>query len=133
MPDPKLNFGINTTTDNTKGNYCNQVIDQNLSDHNPIRNDMNSVGVGEIMYQPPGVNEQVFNSNRNGLNLNIQRALGGVMSCPTIPQPTTRPRFKSNTIDFSQSLSQILASLGNNLNENPRGEFAIVSVCTVVI
>ena len=55
---------------------------------------------------------------------------GGVSSHPTIPLPSTRPRVKSNTIDFSQSLSQILASLENNLNENSREGFAIVSACT---
>ena len=63
-------------------------------------------------------------SNRNGLDLNIQRAQKGVMSHPMVPQPSTRPRFEFNSIDFSQSFSQILASLGN-FNEN-----AIVSACT---
>ena len=130
MPDPKLNFGCNTDKENTNGQYCNQVNDQNLFDQIPIRNDMNIVGDGEIMYQALRVNEQGFNSNTNGLDLNTHRAQGGVMSCPIIPQPTTRPRFQSNTIDFSQSLLQILASLGINLNETPREGFAIVSACT---
>ena len=51
--DPELFFGGNADRDNINGNYRNQVSDQILSDHNPIRSDMNIVGGGEILYQPP--------------------------------------------------------------------------------
>ena len=38
--------------------------------------------------------------------------------------------LESNSLDFSQSLTQILSSLRNNLNENPREGFAFVSACS---
>ena len=71
----------------------------------------------------------MFNPNRVGLDLISQRGQGEFNSHPTSPQPGTRSRFKSNSIDFSQSPSQILASLGN-LNENPREGIDKVSACT---
>ena len=74
-------------------------------------------------------NDQVFNPNRVGLDLNNQGGQGRFNSCPAVPQIAARSRFESSSIDFSQPLAQILSSLGN-LNENPREGFAIVSACT---
>ena len=65
------------------------------------------------------------------MDLNYQEVQGGFSSCPAASQfAPPRPRFESNSIDFSQSLTQILSSLGNNLNENPKEGFAIVSAWT---
>ena len=50
-------------------------------------------------------------------------------SRPAVSQFSTRSRIESSPIDFSQSLTQMLASVGN-LNENPREVFALVSACT---
>ena len=46
------------------------------------------------------------------------------------PQAMARPGEKSFSIDFSQSLTQILASHGNNLNTNPKEGFNVISACT---
>ena len=62
--------------------------------------------------------------------IKIIRGLKGGLVLALLSQPASRSRVESNSIDFSQSLSQILSSLGHNLNENPREGFAIVSVCT---
>ena len=58
------------------------------------------------------------------------KGLKGVCSHPTSSQIAPRPRVESSSIDFSQSLTQILSSMGNNFNENPWEGFAIVSACT---
>ena len=75
-------------------------------------------------------NDQVFNPNGVGLGQNNQGAQGGFSFCRTASQLAPRPRVESNSIDFSQSLTQILSSLGHKINENPREGFAIVSACT---
>ena len=112
--------------DNFNNNYFNEVNDQNLPDCNLPQNYVNPIGVGETIYQTLQINEQILNSNRNGLDLNNQK---GFISRPATSQTGIRTRFESNSIDFSQSLLQTLASLGN-LNKIPREEFAIVSGCT---
>ena len=89
---------------------------------------MVSGGAGN--YQSLTTNYQVFNPNGAGLDLNYQRAEGGFSSHPTASQLAPRPRAESNSIDFSQSLTQILSSLGHNLDANPKEGFAIVSACT---
>ena len=93
---------------------------------------MNTVSGWLGIYQSMVTNDQVFDANKAGLDLNNKGAQGGFSSCPTASQIAPRPRAESNSIDFSQSLTQILYSLGNNLNENPREGFAIVSACTVL-
>ena len=65
-----------------------------------------------------------------GLNLNYKAAQGGLSFCPAASQFTPSSRAESSSIDFSQSLTQILSFLGHNLNVNPKEGFAIVSACT---
>ena len=55
---------------------------------------------------------------------------GGFSSHPKMIKFTPRPRAESNSIDFSQSLTQILASLGHNLNANPKEGFDVISAGT---
>ena len=55
---------------------------------------------------------------------------GGFSSYPKTIQFAPRPRAKSNSIDLSQSLTHILASLGHNLNTNPKVGFDVISACT---
>ena len=98
----ELTFGANTSRDNVGGNLCYEVNDQNLPDLNLARIDVNTVRVGEIIYQPLRENEQVLNPNRNGLDLINQRGQEWFVFQPTVLQPGTRPRFESNSIDFSQ-------------------------------
>ena len=105
LPDYELSFGGTSSRDDFRNNYLNEVNDQNLPDLNLARNDVNPIGVEEIIYL---VNELVLNSNRNGFDLINQR---GFISRPATSQPGIITRFKSNSIDFSQSLLQILASL----------------------
>ena len=126
LPDYELNFGGTSSRDDFRNNYLSEVNDQNLPDLNLAQNDVNPIGVEEIIFR---VYEPVLNSNRNGLDLISQRGQRGFISQPAVSQPGVRLRFESNSIDFSHSLSQILASL-SNLNENPREGFAIVLACT---
>ena len=100
-----------------------------VSGLHPTQNNINIASAGEINYKPRRPNDQVLNPNRVGLYLNSQRGQGGFNSCPKSPQPGTRSRFESNSIDFSQSSSQVLAFL-RNLNENPREGIDIVSACS---
>ena len=69
LPESELNLSGNTFRDNIGENYHNEVNDQNLPDLNPVQNDVNVIRAGEINYQPLWANEQVFNSNRNVLDL----------------------------------------------------------------
>ena len=55
---------------------------------------------------------------------------GGVKSYPKNLQAASRSGEESYSIDFSQSLTQILASLGHNLNTNPKEGFNVISACT---
>ena len=91
---------------------------------------MNTVSGRTVSYQFMVTNDQVLNSKGAGMDLNNQGAERGFSSRPTASRITPRPRVEPNSIDFSQSLTQILSSLGNNLNEDPREGFAIVSACT---
>ena len=56
--------------------------------------------------------------------------LWGFSSYPKNLQVPPRPRDEWNSIDFSQSLTQISASLGHNLNTNPKEGFNVISGCT---
>ena len=76
-----------------------------------------------------GQNLHVCWSPRSNLNTNC----GGFSSNPHNLQVAPRPREESNSIDFSQSLTQILASLGHNLNTNPKEGFNVISVCTDIL
>ena len=78
----ELTFGANTSRDNVGGNLCYEVNDQNLPDLNLARIDVNTVRVGEIIYQPLRENEQVLNPNRNELDLISQRGQGGLFLSP---------------------------------------------------
>ena len=51
LPDYKLNFSGNSSRDNFSNNYLNEVNDKNLPDLNLALNDVNPIGVGEIIYQ----------------------------------------------------------------------------------
>ena len=55
---------------------------------------------------------------------------GGVKSYPKNLQAVSRSGEELYSIDFSQSLTQILASLGHNLNTNPKEGFNVISACT---
>ena len=88
------------------------------------------VSGGTGSYQSLAANDQVLNTDEAGLDLNYKGAQGGFSSLPIASQPVPRPRAESNSINFSQSLTQILSSLGHNLNANPKEGFAIVSGCT---
>ena len=81
-------------------------------------------------YQSLTSNDQVLNPDGVGLDLNDQWAQGGFSFCPIASQLAPKPRAEYNSIGFSLSLTQILSSLGHNLNVNPMEGFAIVSACT---
>ena len=55
---------------------------------------------------------------------------GGGNSYPKNLQVAPRSGEELNSIDFSQSLTKILASLGHNFNTNPKEGFNIISACT---
>ena len=55
---------------------------------------------------------------------------GGVTSHPKPVQTILGPGAEANSIDFSQSVTQILSYLGKNLNVNPKERFAVVSTYT---
>ena len=65
-----------------------------------------------------------------GVDLNYQGARGGLNPRHRTTQFASRPRNESNSIDFSQSLTQILSCLGHNSNANPKEGFTVVSACT---
>ena len=127
MPGPEQITDRNPPRENVYDNICGEVNNQNLHGYYSARDNMNLVSGRNGSYQSLVSNDQVFNSNGARLDLNSQRAQGGFSSCPTASQTALRPRVESNSIDFSQSLTQILSSLGNNLNENPKEGFASVS------
>ena len=62
--------------------------------------------------------------------INYQRGAGGFSSYPKGIQVAPRPRLESHLFDFSQSLTQIFASLGHNLNTNPKEGLNVISACT---
>ena len=98
--------------------------------YHPAQDNINTVSGKTGSYPFLTTNDQVFNPNGAGLDQNNQGAQGLFFSRPTASQLAPRPRVESNSIYLSQSLTQILSSLGHNLNENPRKGFAIVSACT---
>ena len=55
---------------------------------------------------------------------------GGGSSFPREAQSVPTLRDELVSINFSQSLTQILASLGHNLDDNPKEGFNIISACT---
>ena len=73
---------------------------------------MNTVSGRTGSYQSMVTNDQVFDPNGAGLDLNDLGAQGGFSYCATASQIAPRPRVESNSIDFSQSLTQLLSSLG---------------------
>ena len=86
------------------------------------------MGIGS--FQPLSANERVEIPNGVDVNPNYCGSTGGFSSHPKPIQFTPRPRAESNSIDFSQSLTQILTSLGHNLNANPKEGFDAISACT---
>ena len=97
--------------------------------YHPTQDNINLVSGGSGSYQSLAANDQVLNPNGACLYLNYQGTQRGFSSRPVASQPAPRPRAESNSIDFSQSLTQILSSLGHNLNANPKEGFAIISAC----
>ena len=87
---------------------------------------MNTASPRDPNYQPIYSNDQVFNPYRVGLDINVQGAQGEFNSRPAAPPFSARSRVEPNPIDFSKSLTQMLASMGN-LNETPREGFAVVT------
>ena len=85
---------------------------------------------GYSNFQPLAVHECIEIPRGVGVDINYQRVAGGLSSYLKSIQFAPRPRVESNSIDFSQSLTQILASLGHNLNTNPKEGFDVISVCT---
>ena len=73
---------------------------------------------GYSNFQPLAVHECIEIPRGVGVDINYQRVAGGLSSYLKSIQFAPRPRIESNSIDFSQSLTQILASLGHNLNTN---------------
>ena len=89
-----------------------------MYDYYPARDNINTVSGRTGSYQSLVTNDEVFNPNEVGLDQNNLGVQGGFSSRPNA------------SIDVYQSLTQILSSLGHNLNENPREGFSIVSACT---
>ena len=89
------------------------------------QDNINWVSGGTGSYQSLATNEQVLNPNGAGLDLNYLGVQGGFNSYPNASQVPPRPRAESNSIDFSWSLTQILSSLGHNLNANPKEDSEI--------
>ena len=94
------------------------------------RDNINLICGGTGSYQSLTANKQVVTPSGVGVDLNYQGVRGGFNSCPKTSQFASRPRAESNSIDFSQSLTQILSSLGHNLNANPKEGFSVVFTCT---
>ena len=67
------------------------------------------MGIGS--FQPLSANERVEIPNGVDVNPNYCGSTGGFSSHPKPIQFTLRPRAESNSIDFSQSLTQILTSI----------------------
>ena len=102
------------------------------------------LGRNEIIGNPGGSslpmvsNEVKFWGKVNGQNLcghqsprsNFNINCGGPSSYSKNLQVAPRSGKESNSIDFSQSLTQISVSLRHNLNTNPKEEFNVISVCT---
>ena len=127
LSSPGRNFDRNIPREHMYDNIGGKGNNKNLNGYHPAQDNINMVSGRSGSYQSLALNDQVFNPNGAGLDQNNQRAQGGFSSSPTASQLAPRPMVKSNSIDFSQSLTQILSSLGHNLNENPREGFAIVS------
>ena len=66
---------------------------------------MNTISSGNGNFQSMIANDQVFNPNGVGLDLNNQEGQGGLSSRPSAAQFASRPRFEFNSIKFSQSPS----------------------------
>ena len=96
-----------------------------MYDYYPARDNINTVSGRTGSYQSLVTNDEVFNPNEVGLDQNNLGVQGGFSSFPSDSQLAPRPRVESNSIDFSQSLTQILSSLGNNLNENLRKDLQL--------
>ena len=102
------------------------------------------LGRNDIILNPGGSslpmvsNEVNFRGEVNGQNLyghrspqcNFNPNCRGFGAYPKDFQAAHRPSDELNLTDFSQSLTQILASLGHNLNTNPKEGFNVISACT---
>ena len=73
--------------------------------------------------------DKVLNPYRVELELNNQEDQGESNSCSMISQSSPRFRTEPRTIDFSKSMTQLLGSLGN-LIENLWEVFGIVAACS---
>ena len=127
---PGRNIDGNLPRENNYDNVCGKGNDQNVYGYHPTQDSINMVSGRTGSYQLLTTNDQVSNPDGVGLDLNYQRAQDGFSSHPNASQLAPKPRAESNSIDFSQSLTQILSSLGHNLNANPKEGFAILSACT---
>ena len=107
-----------------------QVNNQNLYGYQSLRNNLNSACGGISSSHPLSVNERIEIQRGVGVDINYQGGSGGFSYHPKTIQYAPRPRSESNSIDFSQSLTQIRASLWNNLNANPNKGFDVISACT---
>ena len=127
---PSRHIDGNLPRDNNFNNIRGEVNNQNLYGYQPTRDIINLIGGGTGSYQSLAVNEQVVNPSGVGVDLNYQGVQGGFNSPHKTSQFAPRSRSESNSIDFSQSLTQILSSLGHNLNAHPKEGFSIVFACT---
>ena len=127
---PGRNIDRNLPRENIYDNFRGEGKSKNLYGCHPAQDNINTVCGRTGSYQSLTTNDQVLNPDGVGLDLNNQGAQGGFSSQPIVSQLAPIPRAVSNSIDFSQSLTQILSSLGHNLNVNPEEGFAIVSACT---
>ena len=96
MPGPGLITDGNLARENIYDNFCGEVNNQNLHGYNHTRNNMNIVSGRTGSYQPMIANDQVFNPNGAGLDLNNQGTHGGFSSHHTASQFAPRPRVKSS-------------------------------------
>ena len=143
-------YGPGSSVKNTNA----RVWDQNLYGSKPSVSNFNkgsdlrslaiSGGRNEIIVNSSGStlpmlsNEVSFWGENNGQNLHGHRSprsnfnpnYGGFSLYPRDLQAASRPRDESKSIDFSQSLTQILTSLGHNLNTNSKEGFNVISACT---
>ena len=126
---PGKNIDRNLHRENNYDDTHGKGNNQNLYGYHPTRDNINITSERTGSYQSLTTNYQVLNPDRAGLDLHYQGAQGGFSSHPIASQFASKPRAESNSIDFSQSLTQILSFLRHNLNANTNEGFAIVSAC----
>ena len=109
---PGRDIDGNLPRDNNYDTVWGKINNQNLDGYQPTQDNINLVSGGNGSYQSLAANEQVLNPNGAGLDLNYEGVQWGFNSRPNASQLAPRPRAESNSIDFSQSLTQIQSSLG---------------------